>query len=380
MRLSAGLNLLHLVPEETGGSEFYARRLIGALVEADRSIRLTAFASTLAIPSLAAEPWADDLELVGLRFDPRSRVRRVIAEQTLLTREARRNGVDLLHNLFTTAPAAPRLPQVTTILDVIYKRYPETHGGLLAQGLAALTWVAARRSDRVIAISEAAKADIVRFLEVPAEQIDVTYPGPALRADASVAEATLRRDLDLGDGPIVLTVSAKRPHKNLKRLFEAFLQVRGDPPPVLVAPGYETFHEKALHERVDELGAAGRIRSTGWLDDAVLDGLYRAAVCFVFPSLAEGFGLPVLDALVRGTPVACSNATSLPEVAGDAVLYFDPTDARAIAAAIDRLLQDSALRDRLRIAGPEQARKFSWQRTAEATLASYERVLATARS
>jgi glycosyltransferase involved in cell wall biosynthesis len=132
-----------------------------------------------------------------------------------------------------------------------------------------------------------------------------------------------------------------------------------------------------LHERVDELGAAGRIRFTGWLDDDVLDGLYRAATCFVFPSLAEGFGLPVLDALVRGTPVACSNATSLPEVAGDAALYFEPTDIRAISAAIERLLQDSALRDRLRATGPEQARKFSWRRTAARTLGSYERVLAS---
>ena len=250
----------------------------------------------------------------------------MLAEQTLLPRAVSRAGVELLHNLFTTAPAAPGVPQVTTILDVIYKRFPETHAGLLGHGLAALAWMAARRSDRVIAISESAKTDIVRFLDVPAERIDVTYPGPALRADASVAEAKLRRDLDLADGPIVLTVSAKRPHKNLERLFEAFAQVRADPAPVLVVPGYGTFHEEALHERVDELGAAGRIRFTGWLDDDVLDGLYRAATCFVFPSLAEGFGLPVLDALVRGTPVACSNATSLPEVAGDAALYFEPTD------------------------------------------------------
>ena len=94
------------------------------------------------------------------------------------------------------------------------------------------------------------------------------------------------------------------------------------------------------------------MRFTGWLDDDVLDGLYRAATCLVFPSLAEGFGLPVLDALVRGTPVATSNATSLPEVAGDAALYFDPEDTDAIAAAIERLLEDEGLRDRLRKAGP----------------------------
>lgn len=368
------------MPGETGGSELYARRLIEALATTEPSLRLTVFVARLAVPLLEEEPWPGNVDLVGLGFDPRSRPRRVLAEQTLLPRELRRQRPDLLHNLFTTAPAAPGVPQVTTILDVIYRRFPGTHAGLLNRGLAALAWVAARRSDRVVAISEAAKTDIVRFLDVPAEQVDVTYPGPALQADATVAETTLRRDLGLGGGPIVLTVSAKRPHKNLERLFEAFVQVRADPPAVLVVPGYATFHEQALHERVDELGAAERIRFTGWLGDDVLDGLYRAATCLVFPSLAEGFGLPVLDALVRGTPVACSNATSLPEVAGDAALYFEPTDTGAIAAAIERLLQDSALRERLRAAGPEQAKKFSWQRTAEGTLASYERLLARARS
>lgn len=375
--MHVGLNALHLAPAETGGSELYARRLVEALAAAEPPIRLTVFASKLAVTSLEEECWPENVQLVGLAFDGRSRPRRVLAEQTLLPREVRRSGMEVLHNLFTTSPAIPRVKQVTTILDVIYKRFPETHAGLRGRGLAVLTWLAARRSERVITISESAKMDVVRFLGVPAERIDVTYPGPALRADASVAERTLRRDLDLGEAPIVLTLSAKRPHKNLERLFEAFVQVRAEPSPVLVVPGYATFYEDVLHKRVAELGAAGRIRFTGWLEDDVLDGLYRAATCFVFPSLAEGFGLPVLDALVRGTPVACSSATSLPEVAGDAALYFEPTDTGAIAAAIERLLHDSALRDRLRAAGLEQARKFSWVDTAEATLASYRRILGT---
>jgi glycosyltransferase involved in cell wall biosynthesis len=375
MSLRAGLNLLHLVPEETGGSELYARRLIGALIEADSSLRLTAFASNLAIPSLAAEPWAESLELVGLRFDPRSRVRRVLAEQTLLPRGVRSKGVDLLHNLFTTAPAAPGVAQVTTILDVIYKRYPETHAGMLGHGLAALTWMAARRSARVIAISESAKSDIVRFLDVPAERIDLTYLGPALRTGSPVTEATVRRELGLGNEPIVLTVSAKRPHKNLERLFEAFLDVAAEGEPTLVVPGYATFYEPALRARAEALGGGRRILFTGWLEDDLLDGLFRAASCFVFPSLAEGFGLPVLDALVRGTPTTCSNASSLPEVGGDAVLYFDPTDVGEMTRAIERLLADEGLRERLRRAGPEQARTFTWERTAQATLSSYDRAL-----
>jgi glycosyltransferase involved in cell wall biosynthesis len=326
--------------------------------------------SEATLGSLKAEPWGGDVELVGIPVDARSRLRRVLAEQTRL----RRRRLDLLHNLFTTAPAFPGIPQVTTILDLIYKRFPQTHSGMRARGLAALVWLAARRSARIITISEAAKSDVVRFLAVAPEEVDVTYLGPALPI-GELDEGNVRSTLGLGEAPVVLTVSAKLPHKNLERLFDAFTGLRAEPAPVLVVPGYETFHEGALRERASAL-ASGRIIFTGWLDDAVLDGLFRAATCFVFPSLAEGFGLPVLDALVRGVPVATSNCSSLPEVGGDAVLYFDPTDTEAIRTAVSRLLGDADLRERLGAAGPRQAKKFSWAATAEGTLSSYERALA----
>jgi glycosyltransferase involved in cell wall biosynthesis len=374
--LAVGLNALHLVPGETGGSELYARRLIGALAAADDSPRLVVLAPREAAASLAAEPWAGRVEIVRVPVDARSRTRRVLAEQTVLRRAVSRARVHLLHNLFTTAPALPGVPQVTSILDVIYKRFPDTHKGVLTQGMRLLVPLAARRSRRVLTLSQAAKDDIVRFLNVPSERVDVTYLGPALRETERIPDNELRRRLGLGNEPIVLTVSAKRPHKNLERLFEAFLGIATKDGPTLVVPGYPTFHEPALRARAEALGAGARIRFTGWLEDELLDGLYRAASCFVFPSLAEGFGLPVLDALVRGTPTACSNASSLPEVAGDAVLYFDPMDVGQMTRAIERLLADAALRERLRRAGPERARTFTWERTARATLASYERALA----
>jgi glycosyltransferase involved in cell wall biosynthesis len=371
------MNALHLVPGETGGSELYARRLVEALVASEESLRIVVFAPNEAVDSLAAEPWADQVEIVHVPVRARSRARRVLVEQTILRGAIARSGVELLHNLFTTAPALPGVPQVTTILDVIYKRFPETHAGLLTYGMRLLVPLAARRSRRVLTLSEAAKDDIVRFLKVPADRVDVAYLGPALPDHATVSGDEVRRRLELGDAPIVLTVSAKRPHKNLERLFEAFSRVRTEPQPVLLVPGYATFHESELQARADALGVGGRIRFLGWLADEVLDGLYRAASCFVFPSLAEGFGLPVLDALVRGTPTACSSASSLPEVGGDAVLYFEPTDVGAITQAITRLLEDAELRDRLRNAGPEQARKFTWERTARATLDSYRRSVET---
>ena len=371
MTLRIGLNLLHLVPNETGGSELYARRLVPALLAETPGQRLVVFCASEAFRSLAAEPWAGDVELVRMPVSARSRVQRVLAEQVLLPRAVRRARIDLLHNLFTTAPAFPSTPQVTTILDLIYKRYPETHSGVLRYGVELLVPLAARRSKRVITISEAAKADIVRFLGVPSERIDVTPLGPALDPGVEpVPEDEIRSRFHLDGRPLVLTVSAKRPHKNLERLFEAISRVPGA---ILVVPGYTTAFEDDLRARAAALPGADRIRFTGWVDDGTLEGLYRTASCFVFPSLAEGFGLPVLDALSRGVPTACSNTTSLPEVAGDAAVYFDPTDTGAIANAIERLLADGDLRAMLAVAGPEQAKRFSWKRTAVATLASYER-------
>jgi glycosyltransferase involved in cell wall biosynthesis len=374
MSLRVGLNALHLVPGETGGSEIYARRLVPTLAESAPDLELVLFAGREAAPALGREGWVEAVEVVRVPVRARSRVRRVLAEQMLLRRAARRARVELLHNLFTTAPAFPGVPQVTTIYDLIYKRYPETHGGVRARGLELLVPLAARRSRRILTLSEATKRDIVEHLGVPGDHVDVTYAGPGMAEDLEpVLEGELRRRLGLGDAAIVLAVTAKRPHKNVERLIDAFGGLE-DQRAVLVVVGYPTAFEPDLRSRAASLG--DRVRFTGWVDDATLEGLYRAATCLAFPSLAEGFGLPVVEAMRRGLPVACSNTTSLPEVAGDAAVYFDPTDTRAIGRAIESIIADSNLAERLRAAGLVQAAKFSWEATARATLASYERALA----
>jgi glycosyltransferase involved in cell wall biosynthesis len=368
--MHVGLNALHLVPGETGGSEVYARRLVPALVAAEPGLRLSLFVGREG----AALQWPDGVAVKSLPFSARSRPRRVLAEQTLLPVAAGRAGVELLHNLFTTAPAIAPVPQVTTIHDVIYERYPEAHAGLLSYGMRMLVPLAARRSRRVIAVSQATKEDVVRFLGIAPERIDVTYEGPGLTVPESPTPAAeLRERLELGSTQLVLTVSAKRPHKNLERLFEAFAHI--EEPATLLVPGYATAFENELRDRAAAT-ASGRIRFAGWLSDADLDGLYRAATALVFPSLAEGFGLPVLEAMVRGTPVACSNTTSLPEIAGEAALLFDPLDVEAITDAIRRLLGDADLRRRLSDAGREQAARFTWEEAAQKTIDSYRRTLA----
>jgi len=373
--LKVGLNLLHLVPGETGGSEIYARRLIPALLDAPGELELVLFTSREGAPAIREQPWSGQVAVRELSVRARSRIRRVLGEQTLLPRAAHRAGIDLLHNLFTTAPARVGVPQVTTIHDLIYKRFPEAHAGPFSSGMRALVPLAARRSSRIIAISEATKRDVASFLEVDPGRIDVVYEGPGFApAVEPDPEDVIRRRLSLGDRPIVLSVSAHRPHKNLERLIDAIARI--EPPAVLVVPGYRTRWEDGLKAHAVRAGAADRVRFAGWVADEELEGLYGAATCLAFPSLAEGFGLPVLEAMIRGLPVACSNATSLPEVAGSAALFFDPEDTGAIAEAIARLLADRGLREQLATAGREQAARFTWERAAAGTLASYERALA----
>jgi glycosyltransferase involved in cell wall biosynthesis len=140
-------------------------------------------------------------------------------------------------------------------------------------------------------------------------------------------------------------------------------------------PGYRTEHEADLRARAEALGVLDSVRLPGWVSPQELEGLWGAASAFVYPSLYEGFGLPVLEAMARGVPVACSDASSLPEVAGDAALMFDPHDEGAIARAITRLLGERELSAGLARRGRERAQQFSWERTARLTLASYERAL-----
>jgi glycosyltransferase involved in cell wall biosynthesis len=244
--------------------------------------------------------------------------------------------------------------------------------------MAVLVPLAARRSQRVIAPSVSTRDDLVRLLSVPPDKIDVIPEGIGALPTEATPEAELRRRLDVGERRVVLTASAKRAHKNLLRLLDAWALLAHERRPVLVLPGYPTDHERELRAHAAQLGLDSETRFVGWVSSADLEGLYRLASCFVFPSLYEGFGLPVLEAMARGLPVACSDRGALREVAGDAARIFDPESPRSIADSVEALLQDAALVARLRAAGLERAGKFTWSETARATLRSYEAALDSA--
>jgi glycosyltransferase involved in cell wall biosynthesis len=293
-----------------------------------------------------------------------------------LPRLAARERVQLLHSLASTAPARGPFRRVVTIHDLIYARFPEAHAGVRSLGMRLLVPLAARRAHRVIAISQSTRADLIELLGTPAEKIDVIPQGFGLPACRElVSERELRKSLELGERRILLSLSAKRPHKNLTALIGALARIPPERRPLLLLPGYRTWHEAQLRERARALGVEHDVRLLGWLSPEQLEGLWRTAAAFVYPSLYEGFGLPVLEAMARGVPVACSDASSLPEVVGDAALLFDPHDEPSIATAIDRLLGDAALVGRLRSLGLQRVRQFSWERTARSTLHTYRRAL-----
>jgi glycosyltransferase involved in cell wall biosynthesis len=370
--LHVGLNLIFVVPGETGGMEVAARELIPALVAAaPPQTRFSAFVGREAGPG----PWDELAEKIEVPVRASRRSEWVRGEQLLLPRLAARSGVDLLHSLASTAPVRGPFTRVVTVHDLIYRHLPRSHIGVRSLGMRILVPRAVRSSHRVITDSQATKRDLVELLGAPAERVDVVPLGIGNPPRAQpLDEREVRERFAIGERPVLLSLSAKRRHKNLDALLEALALLPQRP--LLILAGYPTPYEQVLRRHAQALGIGDDVRWPGWLSAAELEALWRLTCGFVFPSLHEGFGLPVLEAMARGVAVACSNASSLPEVAGDAALLFDPLDPSSIAQAIERLLGNGEDVQRLRVAGPQRAAQFSWQRTAEGTLASYSRALA----
>ena len=372
--MQVGINLVFLVPGEMSGPETYARELIPALLNERPDLRLTAFINREAA-EVRDGPWRD-IRSVLVPVRARRRTGWVLGEQQLLPVLAKRAGVDLVHSLINTGPAWGAFRRVLTIQDVIYRIYPETHNPLRALALRVLVPLSARTADRIIVPSEATRQDVIRLLRIDASKIDLVPHGVgATHADRAESEDVLRQRYDLGARPIVFTLSLKRKHKNLERLLDALALIPSERRPVLVLAGHATPYEQELRAHAARTGVAGDARFLGWLPPEELEGLYRASTCFVFPSLYEGFGLPVLEAMARGVPVASSARGSLGEVVDDAAITFDPESSRAIGDAIERLLRDPDERARLGEKGRAHAQRFSWAETARQTLEVYERTL-----
>ncbi len=375
--LRVGLNLLFL-GERAGGIGRYASRLPGAILAVEPQTELHLFVSREAPEEVLRADWASAVRWHKLPVRPGGSRMHVPAQFLALPPLALTGGLDVLHSPANTGPViTPGLASVITLHDLIWLHRPhEWEASRRAHiEMRIVVGHCVRHATRVLTDSRAAAADIVETLGVEASRLSVTPLGVDVPPAASPAgEQQLRAKLDLGSGRVVLSVAQKRPYKNLRSLIYALPGLDDDV--VLVLPGAHTEHETELRELATTLGVLGRVRFPDWLDDAELDALYRLADVFVLPSLIEGFGLPVLEAMARELPVACSDRSALPEVVGDAALLFDPECQEEVTGAIARLLGDHGLSGALRERGRLRAALYSWERTGATTLAGYRGALA----
>jgi glycosyltransferase involved in cell wall biosynthesis len=373
-----GINAVFLEPR-MGGVETYLRELVPELVRIAPQTSFSVYCSHRGCRYLERQGWAGaplvTHPLLGRRGT------KALTELTVLGCLAGRE-VDLLHSVAMTAPLRTRAVNVVTLADVTWILAPDPGERWTARLWRVVVPPVARRADRVIVHSQAAADHVIEYLRVPRERIDVIAHGQGLVEHAApTPEGQLRSRLGLGQGPVVLTVSAKKVHKNLERLVRAMVGVvERWPDAVLVMPGNPTAHERELRELATELQLGANVAFPGYVDAADLEGLYALASCFVFASVNEGFGIPILEAMRRGVPVACARASALPEVAGDAALYFDPYSVSDIARALSDLLGDPGLAARLVERGRERQAMFTWERAARDTLESYARAWEQSRS
>ncbi|HEY1755155.1 MAG TPA: glycosyltransferase family 1 protein [Bryobacteraceae bacterium] len=356
-----GVNALYLIPGGVGGTEIYLRELLAALASLDMTNEYFVFTNMETGQDLT--PQQANFHRKPQAVHATSRPARILWEQTVLPLEAWRFSLDVMFNPGFTAPLAAQCPSVTTFHDLQHKRYPEYFRKLDLPFWKFMLWASAHRSRRLVAVSEATRADLLNFYSLPADRVTVIPHGvnpQFFTLDRSHIE------------PYLLCVSTLHPHKNIERLVRVYASKPR--PHKLVLAGLRGFQTSAIEALIEELGVGGRVSIPGWLPREELIRLYERAHAFVYPSLFEGFGIPVLEAMAAGIPTACSDIPALREVAGEgtdaAALFFDPLDDAALASALDRIATDVELRRTLTAAGPVRARPFTWRRTAEKTLAA----------
>lgn len=373
---SIALNALWLAPGDSGGPETYLRELTQALAAEYPKLRIVLFTTGSGRDALAADGFGDFTELRALPVEEYRRVRRQVGEQLILPVAAQRARVQLLHSLASIAPIrTPGLPSVITLHDVTFMHIA-TFGRVTTWGMTQVVGRASRHADALISGSAAARDDICATLGLNPARFAVVPHGVAVEPTAEPVDgAKLRDRLALGDRRVALCVAALRPHKNQELLVRALPHLPDDL--VVVLAGRHEPYAEQVGRLAGELGVTDRLRLPGYLSNAELEGLWQLASCAVFPTRAEGFGLPVLEAMARSLPVACSDIPVLREVGGELPRYFDPADPEGAARAI--AVAASPADDERGRAGVAHAGRFSWAESARGTMATYERALGAAR-
>ncbi len=360
-----GLNLLYIIPGENGGTQTYAEALIQAYAAMDTDDEFVVFVSregaALELPTQA------NFRTVVCPVHAASREARYAYEQVWFPRLLRGFKLDVLHSLGYVCPLFPPCRSIVTLPDLNYRT--PWHGMSRSKRLFLGWFVAqsARRADMIITISEFSKSEIVHHLSVPKSKVITILLGPRETSPlppAAWEEIAARYGIN---GPYLLAFGSLTGNKNIPSLIRAFARIHSAIPQTLLLVGRLTVGTD-LRAEIEALGIGDRIKITGYVPDSAVMPLLGHADLFVFPSLYEGFGLPVLDAQKAGVATACSTAASLPEVAGDGAAFFDPSSQEDMARVLLECLRDPAKRAELIQRGRANVARFSWAQTAEATL------------
>jgi len=363
----------HSVGAKLGGNESYAINLIEALAQIDRTNDYTLYVTTNEAHDRFQNRWPNFKVRSTLPHTPLIRI------PLTLSAELRKNPVDVLHVQFTAPPFCP-CPVVVSIHDLSFEHLPQTFNRRSRTQLRLTVRHSARRAARILSLSEHTRRDIIETYGINEDHVDA-IPLAAPEHFAPVRDYAelqrVRHNYGI-DGDYILSVGSIQPRKNLARLIKAFASLRGDGsianlPKLVLAGKCAWLYDETLRA-LEESGTKEAVVVTGYVPEEDLPALYSGALCFVYPSYFEGFGLPPLEAMKCGAPVIVGNRTSLPEVVGDAALLVDPFDVEAIGAAIKRLINDSELRRELSIKGQKRASAFNWLDTARRTLAVYNKV------
>lgn len=363
----------HLLSGQAGyrsaGVHQYIYHLLHHLGQTDGGLRYTVLLGEGVLPP--------DTALTSLRSHcPTSRATgRVVWEQLVQPWALQRIGAHLVHGPAFVGPLLTSCPGVITIHDLSFIRFPTLFRPANRLYLTVLTRLSARRARRLIAVSAHTAAETTRLMGVPPERIDVVYHGvdPAFHPLPANEVAAFRQRQGLPK-QFVLCVGTLEPRKNQTRLVEAFARIYDSQVKLILVGGKGWFYDE-LFARVEALGLSNKVIFPGYVTNDELPLWYNAATILAYPSLYEGFGMPVLEAQACGTPVLTSNVSSLPEAAGNAASMVDPCDVEALAAELNRMLTDKLLRHELRKQGLTHARRFTWSLTAQETAGVYRRAL-----
>ena len=358
----------------------YTRELLRALaaVDPDNQYRLF-YAASQVSQQQALPPLPANFRVVRLPFHDIWLARVWQRARVPLPANWLTGPIDVFHSPdFTLPPVSPGIRTLLTVHDLSFVRDPDSAVDVLRAYLNRVVPRSVARADHILADSQATRADLIELYQTPPEKISVLYSGvhasfQPVRDPAALAQVRAR--YGIGDAPFILAVGTLQPRKNYVRLIRAFAQLR-QPDLRLVIAGGRGWLFDAIFAEVERLGLRDRVRFPGFAADADLPALYSAARVFAYPSLYEGFGLPILEAFACGTPVVTSTASSLPEVAGDAALLVAPTDVDALAVALTSATTDELLRATLRYRAQARLAQFSWEKSARQLLQTYQRLFA----